>query len=453
MEKKFKLLVANVNFKNLAFALFGSALIAFGTNMLAVADIPEGGIIGICLIIEKVWGISSSISNLIINGLFCLLAWRLMGTRYMLNAAVATLGFSGFYAIFHAFVPPFIDAKYWLLSAVIGTVIIEIGTGIALRFGSAPSGDHALSMAFVRKGGFDFGWVNFLRDFVVILASVCYANLYSVTYALIIMTLTAPITEAIVKARKKTDITKRISRTKKGWLSRVAIGLIVSVVIGASAIFLYDVDYANNEAIDAYVVEGVVETVVDEGIVAYAPQNSEDIKAGLVFYPGARVEFSSYEPLLKKCAEQGILCVIIEMPYNIAFFGINRASKIPAMFPEVDNWYIGGHSLGGSMAAACVANHPDMFNGVILLASYAINDISSYDVLSVYGNRDGVMDLSSYRKNIDNLPTKCYETVIMGGNHSYFGMYHNDEEAANATISNIEQIEQTVLAIVEFINK
>ena len=117
MNNKIKLIKAKINFKNFSFALLGSMMIAFGTNMLSNADIPEGGILGLCLIIEHVWGINSALTNLILNGLCCLLAWRLMGTRYMLNAAISTVGFSVFYAIFHAFVPPIIAVSYTHLRA------------------------------------------------------------------------------------------------------------------------------------------------------------------------------------------------------------------------------------------------------------------------------------------------------------------------------------------------
>ncbi len=451
MKNPIKRLKQNINSKNFGFALLGSMMIAFGTNMLANADIPEGGILGLCLIIEKIWGINSAVTSLVLNGLCCLLAWRLMGTRYMLNAAISTVGFSVFYALFHAFLPPLIDAKYWLLSALIGTILIEIGTGIALRFGSAPSGDHALSMAFVRKGGFDFGWINFLRDFTVIFASLCYADPYSVAYALLIMTLTAPISEAIVKARRKNDVAKRMARTKKGWVTRTVIGLLIVTILMGAAMYLNDIYVADENAIRDYKVEHVEEVALDDGVIAYVPEG--EIKAGFVFYPGAKVEFTSYAPLLKKCADQGIVCVVIEMPYNFAFLGINKGARIPSYYPEVDTWYIGGHSLGGCIAATCADNNEGIFDGVILLGAYAVNDITDLKVLSVYGSNDGVRNASTYEKNKKNLPADFTERVIQGGNHAYFGMYGEQDGDGVATIKPEAQINETASYIIDFILK
>ena len=58
-----------------------------------------------------------------------------------------------------------------------------------------------------------------------------------------------------------------------------------------------------------------------------------------------------YAPLLHDLAEDGILCVLVKMPCNLAVLDMNAADGIPECFPEVTDWYIGGHSLGGAMAA------------------------------------------------------------------------------------------------------
>lgn len=76
-----------------------------------------------------------------------------------------------------------------------------------------------------------------------------------------------------------------------------------------------------------------------------------DPAAGLIFYPGGKVENTAYAPLLHDLAEDGILCVLVKMPCNLAVLDMNAADSIPERFSEVTDWYIGGHSLGGAMAA------------------------------------------------------------------------------------------------------
>lgn len=454
MIQRIKRFFLTLNYRNIAFALLGSAIIAFATyNIHANSNIPEGGIIGLSLIIEYFTGVSPAISNLIMNTLCCLMAWRLMGTKYIVNASIATIGFSVFYALFSLFPPVIPDiSEYPLLATLIGAILIEVGTGITLRFGSAPSGDHALTMALVRRGGLDFGWVNFLRDFVVIFASLSYVDdPYLVVYSLLIMTFTAPIVELIAKVPNAESLKKKIVRTKKGWIPRVIVGLVVVAMLAGATMFVNDYSHADKSAIRDYVVAGVEEKEVADGVVAYIPEG--EIKAGFVFYPGGRVEFTSYAPLLKKCAEEGILCVVVEMPYNLAFLGFNKGANIPSLFPEVKNWYIGGHSLGGTMAANCAANNSNIFKGVVLIASYSTTNITNLRALSIYGTEDGVLNMSNYDQYKDNLPGSFTERVIIGANHAYYGMYGNQDGDKEATISNVEQIEITASHIVEFILK
>lgn len=450
MLRKIKYYLSTINYKSLFFALLGSAIIAFGTyNIHANSNIPEGGIIGLSLIIDYYTGISPAISNLVINALCCILAWRLMGTRFMMNAAVASLGFSVFYAIFEAF-PPVIPVmtNYPLLAALFGATFIEVGTGISLRYGSAPSGEHALSMALVKRGGLDFGWVHFLRDFVVIVLSLCYANAYSVVYALLIMTVTTPLTEYIVKAPRKQKVKETIVQTRNSWIPKVVLGLTVVIILTGVTVYLNDYRHADNASIRAFSADGVSEVTLDEGVIAYVPEG--EVKAGFVFYPGGKVEYTAYAPLLKACAQNGIVCVIIEMPYNLAIFGINKGTNVPSKFPEIENWYIGGHGLGGNMAANCAANH-DTFDGVILLGAYSSTDISDLRVLSVYGTNDGILNKNIYNNSKDNLPKDYKEEVISGGNHAYFGMYSAQKGDGTSTITNVEQINITADYIAEFI--
>ena len=83
-----------------------------------------------------------------------------------------------------------------------------------------------------------------------------------------------------------------------------------------------------------------------------------------------------YAPLLHDLAEDGILCVLVKMPCNLAVLDMNAADSIPERFSEVTDWYIGGHSLGGAMAASYAAKHTDELDGLVLLAAYSTADLT-----------------------------------------------------------------------------
>lgn len=93
-------------------------------------------------------------------------------------------------------------------------------------------------------------------------------------------------------------------------------------------------------------------------------------------------------------ATEGYLVIIPRMPLNLAVFGINKAEQVINAYPQVTHWVIGGHSLGGSMAAHYLYQHPDQIEGLVLLASYPASkdDLTRYagKVLSISGSLDGL---------------------------------------------------------------
>lgn len=167
------------------------------------------------------------------------------------------------------------------------------------------------------------------------------------------------------------------------------------------------------------------------------------------------MEYKAYESLMMELASKGILCILIEMPFNLAVLDMNAADGIRELYPEIDHWYIGGHSLGGSIAASYAAKNSEYFDGVILLASYSTTDISAttLDALSIYGSEDNVMNREKYEKYKKNLPTDLIEIVIDGGCHAYFGMYGEQDGDGTPTLSADEQIRVSADYISDFVLK
>lgn len=219
----------------------------------------------------------------------------------------------------------------------------------------------------------------------------------------------------------------------------------------ACGICLNDYYRADAEAINAFAVSTTIrQTSFPDGTIVFEPENPD---AALIFYPGGKVEYTAYIPLMRACAERNLLCVLVEMPFNLAVFDINAADGIKEQYPEIQNWYIGGHSLGGSMAASYLESHGEEFDGLILLGSYSTADLSKTDlkVLSVYGSEDNVLNKEKYDSNTKKLPDNFTEIVIDGGCHAYFGMYGKQSGDGDAKITNKEQILITAEAIEEFI--
>ena len=239
--------------------------------------------------------------------------------------------------------------------------------------------------------------------------------------------------------------------TKKKKIIFGTVGVLLVAAVLCCAGYLNDYYKADIQATASFeVLNEVSKDVLTDGTIVYEPETADK---GLIFYPGGKVEYTAYEPLMKALASEGIMSVLVEMPFHLAVFDVNAADGIQEQYPDIAEWYIGGHSLGGSMAAAYLGNNVEEYEGLVLLGSYSTEDLSktSLKVLSVYGSEDKVLNSEKYVKNKKNLPVDFSEVLITGGCHAYFGMYGAQEGDGTPSISNEEQIALTVDAVMEFV--
>ena len=174
-------------------------------------------------------------------------------------------------------------------------------------------------------------------------------------------------------------------------------------------------------------------------------------KTGFIIYPGGRVDPRSYAPAARDLAEAGHLTVIVPMPLNLAVFNPDAAEEVIAANPEITTWVVGGHSLGGAMAASFTRKNPAQLDGLFLWAAYPAesDDLSGQEikVVSIYGTLDGLMTSAEVEASRALLPADTTWTPIEGGNHAQFGWYGDQPGDNPATISREAQQAQTIDAM------
>jgi len=242
-------------------------------------------------------------------------------------------------------------------------------------------------------------------------------------------------------------------RKNKLWIAVVV--FVVLLIVGFLGFYFWtrNVRAAMPEALSALVSDELLQVETDPWLI-FSPIGDAPT-TGLIIYPGGLVEPEAYARNARDIAASGYFVVIPPMPFNLAIFGSNSAAEIIKTYPNITNWGIGGHSLGGSMAAAFSNNNHDVIDGLVLWASYPAGsaDLSDSDlvVYSIFGTLDGVATPEEVLAGRDLLPQTTTWVPIEGGNHGQFGWYGHQDGDNPAAISHDEQDSQIVAATTHFL--
>jgi len=237
-------------------------------------------------------------------------------------------------------------------------------------------------------------------------------------------------------------------RHKRLW---IPLGILVLILVGLGIGFRFWMDNSRPavpEALESLKSDSEV-TVESSPWLTFLPRGSTP-RTGLILYPGGWVDPKAYAPLAKAIGKAGYLVVIPPMPLNLAVLHPDAADEIIRTYPGITNWIVGGHSLGGTMAAFYTDQNSDKVSGLLLWASYPANrsDLSDVDiaVTSIYGTSDGLATPDKILASAALLPELTVWVPIEGGNHAQFGWYGPQAGDNPANISQAEQDAQIAAA-------
>lgn len=197
-----------------------------------------------------------------------------------------------------------------------------------------------------------------------------------------------------------------------------------------------------------YTVEETQESII------FHPLNDLQ-ETSILLYQGGLVEEKSYSTIAAKLAAEGYPVYLVKHTLNLAVTDKNKATTIIAD-EKIENYVIGGHSLGGVMASQFASESSNkQLKGVFLLASYTDEknrlDNLPISVVSIIGSNDGLIDKEAYQNGKDYLPDSTLFHTIKGGNHAGFGDYGNQDGDKPASILPEEQQEKTVQLLTEWL--
>lgn len=240
---------------------------------------------------------------------------------------------------------------------------------------------------------------------------------------------------------------------RKLWLVPV---LLIVFLVGAFLVYGWTPARPMPEALAALQSDAQVSVTNEGDWFDFSPAGS-DPQTALIFYPGGRVDYRAYAPLARAIAAEGYRVLLVRMPLNLAVFAPGAAADVMAAYPQVQHWVIGGHSLGGAMAANFVYQNPAAVEGLIFLAAYPAgsNSLADLDVqvVSIYASNDGLATPDKIDASRALLPADTQWVEIVGGNHGQFGWYGLQNGDGTSTISREDQENQLVNAVLNLLRE
>lgn len=210
---------------------------------------------------------------------------------------------------------------------------------------------------------------------------------------------------------------------------------------------------AEAPALEAMHEDAAVAVTETATTITFTPVGATDESTGLVFQPGALVDPRAYATVLRPVAEAGHPVVIVKQPLGIAFTALGALDTATQTLPDVERWVIGGHSLGGTVAALTAENSD--VAGLVLFAAYPVGDMSDagVPVLSVSGTRDGLSTPQKIAASSENLPAGSDFVVIAGASHAQFGGYGAQSGDGIPSITHDDARAQITRAVLDFLNQ
>ena len=186
-------LLEGLSWKRVLLIILGAAVCSFGIhNIHQRTAIPEGGVIGMMLLIDRWTGLPPAFITPVLDLICYALAFRYLGGQFIKISVISTLSVSLFYDFWEMFPPMLPDlSAYPLAAAVLGGLFVGIGVGLIVRQGGSSGGDDALALTISRLTHCRLSRAYLFTDLIVLALSLSYIPLRRILFSLITVTLSS----------------------------------------------------------------------------------------------------------------------------------------------------------------------------------------------------------------------------------------------------------------------
>jgi len=148
--------------------IIGSIVLSIGINLFLVPNkVLDGGVIGLGLIFQYLWGLETGLAIIFLSIPIFLIAW-FKYKLYFYNSLHGMFISSFFIDLLHPFHKMFDFQMDPAICSIIGGGLVGIGIGIMLKFKTSTGGTDLLAQLISDVTGLNVGFLIFVIDALVI---------------------------------------------------------------------------------------------------------------------------------------------------------------------------------------------------------------------------------------------------------------------------------------------
>ena len=190
MNKETKQLIISFIFLTL-----GSVVAAFALEEFLVPNkVFDGGVTGICMILNHFIPVKLGLLVIIINIPFIMVALKKLGKMFIIKAIYSLIVFSVMTTIFEP-VPELTDDI--ILAVTFGAVFLGIGVGLVLRGGGVLDGTEIVAVMLSRKLSISTGQIILIFNVVIYFIAGCVFGLDRGMYSLLMYFITSKVIDIV----------------------------------------------------------------------------------------------------------------------------------------------------------------------------------------------------------------------------------------------------------------
>jgi len=191
----------------------GTAIVSFGIhNIHQQADITEGGVLGMILLLSHWFNISPAVLSPVLDILCYVLAFRYISRDFIKLSIIATISFAGFLKLW-GMLPLRLPGLllHPLIAALAGGALVGIGVGMVIRQGGSCGGDDALALSISKTFKWRTAHAYLCTDIIVLLLSLSYIPFQRIAFSMITVTVSSFLVDFVQNAgcREKLETTMK----------------------------------------------------------------------------------------------------------------------------------------------------------------------------------------------------------------------------------------------------